>query len=98
MTTEEIKQLFSEIQKKLETLQNEHASFLFLSDEGNHFSMGGNTTRIMAQITFAMMRYPVVRDIIKDCAEKYDGLNAAFGKEARDKIMDHQIEQNSGRK
>lgn len=98
MTTTEIKQLFSEIQKKLETLQNEHASFLFLSDEGNRFSMGGNTTKIMAQITFAMMRYPVVRDIIKDCAEKYDGLNAAFGKEARDEIMDHQIEQNSGRK
>ena len=52
MTTTEIKQLFSEIQKKLETLQNERASFLFLSDEGNHFCMGGDTTRIMAQITF----------------------------------------------
>ena len=98
MTTTEIKQLFSEIQKKLETLQNEHASFMFLSDEGTHFCMGGDTTSIMAQITFAMMRYPVVRDIIKDCAEKYDELNAAFGKEARDKIMDHLIEQNSGRK
>ena len=98
MTTTEIKQLFSEIQKKLETLQNEHASFLFLSDEGTHFCMGGDTTSIMAQITFAMMRYPVVRDIIKQCAANYDELNSAFGKDARDKIMDHQIEQNSGRK
>ena len=98
MTTTEIKQLFSEIQKKLETLQNEHASFLFLSDEGTHFCMGGDTTSIMAQITFAMMRYPVVRDIIKQCAANYDELNAAFGKDARNKIMDHQIEQNSGRK
>lgn len=97
MTTEKILQLFSEIQKKLETLQNEHASFLFLSDEGNHFSMGGNTTRIMAQITFAMMRYPVVRDIIKDCAEKYDLLNATMGDDVRNVKMDHLIEQNSGR-
>ena len=97
MTTTEIKQLFSEIQTKLETLQNEHASFLFLSDEGNHFSMGGNTTRIMAQITFAMMRYPVVRDIIKDCAEKFDLLNATMGDDARNVKLDHQIEQNSGR-
>ena len=52
----------------------------------------------MAQITFSMMRYPVVRDIIKQCAANYDELNSAFGKDARDKIMDHQIEQNSGRK
>ena len=98
MTTTEIKQLFSEIQKKLETLQNEHASFLFLSDEGTHFCMGGDTTSIMAQITFAMMRYPVVRDIIKDCAEKYDILNATMGDDARNVKLDHQIEQNSGRK
>lgn len=98
MTTTEIKQLFSEIQKKLEKLQNERASFMFLSDEGNHFSMGGNTTKIMAQITFAMMRYPVVRDIIKDCAEKYDLLNATMGDDARNVKLDHQIEQNSGRK
>ena len=98
MTTTEIKQLFSEIQKKLETLQNERASFLFLSDEGTHFCMGGDTTRIMAQITFAMMRYPVVRDIIKDCAEKYDILNATMGDDARNVKLDHQIEQNSGRK
>ena len=98
MTTTEIKQLFSEIQTKLETLQNEHASFMFLSDEGNNFSMGGNTTRIMAQITFAMMRYPVVRDIIKDCAEKFDLLNATMGDDARKVKLDHQIEQNSGRK
>ena len=98
MTTTEIKQLFSEIQKKLETLQNEHASFLFLSDEGNHFTMGGNTTKIMAQLTFAMMRYPVVRDIIKDCAKKFDLLDATMGDEARNIKLDHLIEQNSGRK
>jgi alkyl hydroperoxide reductase subunit AhpC len=98
MTTTEIKQLFSEIQKKLEKLQNEHASFLFLSDEGNKFCMGGNTTRIMAQITFAMMHYPVVRDIIKDCAEKYDLLNATMGDDARNVKLDYLIEQNSGRK
>ena len=98
MTTTEIKQLFSEIQKKLETLQNEQASFMFLSDEGNNFCMGGDTTSIMAQITFAMMRYPVVRDIIKDCAEKFDLLNATMGDDARNVKLDHQIEQNSGRK
>jgi enoyl-CoA hydratase/carnithine racemase len=98
MTTKEIKQLFDEIQNKLDNLQNEHASFLFLSDEGTHFCMGGDPARIMAQITFAMMRYPVVRDLIKDCAEKFDVLNATMGDDVRKIKLDHQIEQNSGRK
>ena len=56
MTTTEIKQLFSEIQKKLEKLQNEHASFMFLSDEGTHFCMGGDTTSIMAQTIISRIR------------------------------------------
>lgn len=98
MTTTEIKQLFSEIQNKLDNLQGEHASFMFIGDEGNHFVMGGDPARIMAQITFAMMRYPIVRDIIKNCAEKYDLLNATMGDDARNVKLDHQIEQNSGRK
>lgn len=98
MTTTEIKQLFSEIQNNLEKLQNEHASFMFLSDEGNHFTMGGDPARLMAQISFAMIRYPIVRDIIKNCAEKYDELNATMGDDVRKVKLDHLIEQNSGKK
>ena len=98
MTEEEIKKMFDGIQQKLETLQDEKASFMFLTDEGNHFAMGGDPVRLMAQITFAMMRYPVVRDIIKDCAEKYDELNATMGDDARNIKLDHLIEKNSGRK
>lgn len=97
MTTEEIRQTFDEVQTKLDTLQNEKATFLFIANEGNHFTMGGNKYMIAAQIAFAMMRYPVVRDIIKDCAEKYDELNATMGDDARNVKLDHQIEQNSGR-
>lgn len=97
MTTTEIKQLFDEVQTKLDTLQNEKATFLFIGNEGNHFAMGGDQYMIAAQITFAMMRYPVVRDLIKDCAEKYDLLNATMGDDARNVKLDHQIEQNSGR-
>ena len=97
MTTEEIRQTFYEVQTKLDTLQNEKATFLFIANEGNHFTMGGNKYMIAAQIAFAMMRYPVVRDIIKDCAEKYDLLNATMGDDVRNVKMDHLIEQNSGR-
>ena len=94
--TEEIKKMFHGIQKKLEALQDEKASFMFLADEGNHFTMAGDPTAIIAQLSFAMMRYPIVRDIIKTCAEKFDEVNALLGKEVRNIKLDHQIEKNSG--
>ena len=98
MTEEEIKKMFDGIQQKLETLEDEKASFLFLTNEGNHFTMGGDPAMLMAQITFAMMRYPIVRDIIKQCAEKYDELNATMGEDVRKVKLNHLIEKNSGRK
>ena len=97
MTEEEIKKLFDDIQQKLETLQDEKASFMFLTNEGNHFTISGNPTDIIVQLSFAMMRYPVVRDIIKECAEKFDEVNAFWGKEVKNMKLDHQIEKNSGR-
>lgn len=97
MTEEEIKKMFDDIQQKLETLQDEKASFMFLGNVGNHFTIAGNPTDITAQLSFAMMRYPIVRDIIKNCAEKFDELNALLGKEVKNMKLDHQIEQNSGR-
>ena len=96
MTEEEIKKMFHGIQQKLETLKDEKASFMFLADEGNHFTMAGDPTAIIAQLSFAMMRYPIVRDIIKTCAEKFDEVNALLGKEVRNIKLDHQIEKNSG--
>lgn len=98
MTEEEIKKMFVGIQQKLESLQDEKASFMFLTNEGNHFTIAGNPTDIIAQLSFAMMRYPIVRDIIKQCAEKYDELNATMGEDVRKIKMNHLIEKNSGRK
>ena len=92
MTEEEIKKMFDGIQQKLESLQDENASFMFLTNEGNHFTISGNPTDIIAQLYFAMMRYPIVRDIIKNCAEKFDEVNALWGKEVKNMKLDHQIE------
>jgi len=97
MTEKEIRKKFDDIQNQLDALQNENATFLFLANEGNHFVISGDKYMIAAQISFAMMRYPVVHDIIKICAEKYDELNDAFGENAKSMIMQHQIEKNSGR-
>ena len=96
MNEKEIKQVFGDIQQRLETLQDSDASFMFIGHQGNHFVIGGKTNDISAQILFAMMRYPVIRDIIKQCASRYDDLNAQYGSNVRNVKMDHLIEQNSG--
>lgn len=65
---------------------------MFLTNEGNHFTISGNPKDIIVQLSFAMMRYPIVRDIIKNCAEKFDEMNALLGKEVKNIKLDHLIE------
>ena len=96
MNEKEIKQVFGDVQQQLDTLQGSDASFMFIGHQGNHFAISGKTNEISAQILFAMMRYPVIRDIIKQCASRYDDLNAKYGGNVRNVKMDHLIEQNSG--
>ena len=96
MEKTEIKKIQRMAQKLLEQLQGEEASFLFVGDEGNCFTIGGDPTMIAAQILFAMVRYPVVKDIIKKCADNYDDLNEKFGEDVRNITLEHLIEVNSG--
>lgn len=91
-----IKEKFGKVQEILDSLQGKDATFMFIGDEGNHFVLSGSPVNIEAQIVFAMCRYPVVRDIIKTCAERFDELNKEYGDNVRNVIMDHLIEQNSG--
>ena len=95
MTKQEIKQALDEVQARLDGLQDEGASFLFIGHEGNHFTLSGNPRMLTAQLIFAMMRYPIVRDIIKACADKYDELNKEHGQTAREVVMSHLIEKYS---
>ena len=96
MEKTEIKEIQRMAQKLLDQLQGKEASFLFIGDEGNCFTIGGDPTMIAAQILFAMVRYPVVKDIIKKCADNYDDLNEKFGEDVRNLTLEHLIEVNSG--
>lgn len=96
MDKTEIKKIQRAAQKLLEQLQGTEASFLFVGDEGNCFAIGGDTTMIATQILFAMVRYPVVKDIIKKCADNYETLNEKFGEDVRSLTLEHLIEVNSG--
>ena len=96
MEKTEIKKIQRMAQKLLEQLQGKEASFLFIGDEGNCFTIGGDPTMIAAQILFAMVRYPVVCQIIKKCADNYETLNEKFGEDVRNLTLEHLIEVNSG--
>ena len=91
-----VKEKFGKVQEILDSLQGKDATFMFIGHEGNHFVLSGSPVNIEAQIVFAMCRYPVIRDIIKTCAERFDELNKEYGDNARNVIMDHLIEKNSG--
>jgi hypothetical protein len=93
---EEIKRKFDKVQDILDSMQDSGATCMFIGHEGNHFVLSGNPTNIATQIVFAMTRYPVVRDIIKTCASRYDELNEKYGDDARKVKLDHQIEKNAG--
>ncbi len=93
---DEIKEKFVKVQEILDSLQGSDATCMFIGHEGNHFVISGNPTNIEAQIVFAMCRYPVVKDIIKTCATRFDELNEEFGDGVRNVTMDHLIEINSG--
>lgn len=91
-----IKEKFGKVQEILDSLQGKDATFMFIGHEGNHFVLSGSPVNIEAQIVFAMCRYPVVRDIIKACADNFDKVNDRCGDIARGVTMDHLIEQNVG--
>lgn len=65
---------------------------MFIGDEGNCFTIGGNPASISAQIMFAMIRYPIVEEIIKNCATRFDELNKEMGDEIRKVKLEHLIE------
>ena len=94
----DIKKKFDEVQEILDSLQGSSATCMFIGHEGNHFVISGSPVNIEAQIVFAMIRYPIVREIVNTCAERFDELNDEHGENVRNVKMDHLIEQNSGNK
>lgn len=96
MNKKEIEKTFKAVQQTLNTLQGEEASFLFIGNEGNHFTIGGSAGAIAAQILFSMIRYPVVKEIIKTCAARFDEVEKEYGNSVRNVSLEDLIEINSG--
>lgn len=96
MDKSQIKRTERMAQKLLEQLQGTDASFLFVGDEGNCFTLGGDPEKITSQIIFAMSRYPIVEQIIKASAKLFDNMPQDIKDDIKSLKMKHQIEENSG--
>jgi hypothetical protein len=93
MEKEEQKLIQRTAQAYLEQLQGTGASFMFIGDEGNCFTLGGDVSSIAAQLMFAMIRYPLVKEIVKKCSKKFDKINKEMGDDLRNIRLQHLIEE-----
>ena len=67
---------------------------MFVSSK-NHFTIKEHDNDLLAQIVFAMCRYPEVENLIKRCAVTFEKVNAKYGHLARAIEMDHFIYEKS---
>lgn len=87
----DIKDVFNKIQGLLDSLQDTGETFMFMTGEGR-FVISGDPTSIMAELTIAMVRYPIVKEIIDTCSKKFDEIKAECGEDIENINMTHLIE------
>lgn len=87
----DIKDVFNKIQGLLDSLQDTGATFMFITGEGR-FVISGDPTSIMAELTIAMVRYPIVKEMIDTCSKKFDEIKAECGEDIENINMTHLIE------
>ncbi len=87
----DIKDVFNKIQGLLDSLQDTGATFMFMTGEGR-FVISGDPTSIMAELTIAMVRYPIVKEMIDTCSKKFDEIKAECGEDIENINMTHLIE------
>lgn len=83
--------VFSEIQSLLDSLQDTGETFLFVTGEGR-FVISGDPAAIMAELSIAMIRYPIVKEIIDTCSQKFDEIKAEHGEDIENIKMTHLVE------
>lgn len=92
MDKKQIIDIEKQAQYILETLQDEEdASFLYIAGEANCFTLKGSPKEIIAQMLFAMCKYPVIKEIVMTCATNFDEVNQRFGHIAKGMHLDHEI-------
>lgn len=91
---------FKEVEVKaletLNTLGDSNATFMFIGGDANCFGINGNTSLIKAELVFAMLKYPILKEIFEDCLEKYKIADKLYGDDVRNSVIKDSIEHYNG--
>lgn len=87
----DIKDVFNKIQSLLDSLQDTGETFMFVTGEGR-FVISGDPAAIMAELSIAMIRYPIIKKIIDTCSQKFDEIKAEHGEDIENIKMTHLVE------
>lgn len=87
----DIKDVFNKIQGLLDSLQDTGETFMFVTGEGR-FVISGDPAAIMTELSIAMIRYPIVKEIIDTCSQKFDEIKAEHGEDIENIKMTHLVE------
>jgi len=90
-----VKETFDKVQALLDTLQDKDATCLFVTDDGR-FVISGEKESLEVELIIAMVRYPIVKDIVFECASKFRWVKKDYGEKINSIHMNHLIEKNSG--
>lgn len=87
----DVGKVFGEIQSLLDSLQDTGETFMFVTGEGR-FVISGDPAAIMAELSIAMIRYPIIKKIIDTCSQKFDEIKAEHGEDIENIKMTHLVE------
>lgn len=82
--------------ESLNTLGDSNATFMFIGGDANCFAINGDTGLIRAQLVFAMLKYPVLKEIFEDCMKAYKAADALYGDDIRKTVIKDSIEHYGG--
>jgi hypothetical protein len=90
MKESEVKAMFAEIQRKLETLQGSDESFLFFAKRDLRGVLNGDDEDIITLVLFNMIKYDVVAEMFTTAVEKYHNMPEVLKREVRDSKPTHE--------
>jgi hypothetical protein len=85
------KQIFAQIQKQLETLQDSDESFLFLARQDNRGVVNGDDEELVSLVLFNMLKYEVVADIFSEAVAAYNEAPEHIKQHVRGAAPTHEV-------
>ncbi len=96
MDEKDFKEVEAKALESLNVLGDSNATFMFIGSDAHCFAINGNTSLIKAELMFAMLKYPILKEIFEDCLEQYKMADSLYGDNIRKSVIKDSIEHYNG--